>query len=251
MARRYAYTFPVTVAEYDCDVLLRLSATAALAFLQHAATAHLETLHLPYERLYEEGKVFFLSAQAVKFHRMPRCGDRLLAATVPIAARGAHFLRETVLLSPDGELLVEGQSAWALLDPKTARPLRASQFEYDIGAVGEEDWEPFCDPSRIRIRPPELPLGERTVRLSDLDRNRHMNNTVYAGVLLDCFPEECLKGTLDTLFLRYRRQARLGETMALSGGFDGQQYTAGGQIGGQPCFEGAFSLKPLDGSDAG
>ncbi|MEG1774608.1 MAG: thioesterase [Oscillospiraceae bacterium] len=244
MSERYFYSYRQTIPDYDCDPLLRLKGSATLRYLQRAATEHLTALDLPYERLYAEGVVFVLAGQAVRVARAPVAGETVVVATAPVPGRGAQLLRETAILSETGELLIEGQSAWAMIDPQSQHLLRAGDFHHALPMRTE--WQPFADPSRLRIRAPETPLGVRTVRLSDLDRNRHMNNTVYADLLLDCFPDELLaSGGLDTLFLRYRQQARLGEALRLTGGFDGQLYAVEAQLDGNCCFEGAFSLRPL------
>lgn len=239
---RYPYARELTVPHYDCDPLLRLRPSAALRYMQEAATTHLDRLGLSYERLQREGILFVLAAQAVRFVRVPRPGERLTVATCPVMGRGAHMLRETVLLSESGEVLVEGQSSWAMINPESQRLMRASEFRHELPLL--EDWRPFCDPSRLRIGVGGDPLGDREVRLADLDRNRHMNNTVYADLMLDCFaPQYLAGGGVDELFIRYRAQARLGQTLRQEGGFDGRLYSVCARLGDKICFESAFSLK--------
>ncbi|MEG2174138.1 MAG: thioesterase [Oscillospiraceae bacterium] len=242
---RYPYSYHYVVPSYDCDPLLRLKASATLRYFQEAATRHLDSLNLNYERLQEEGIVFVLATQAIKFYDVPHYGDSIQILTAPVAGRGAHMLRETVIADLKGTVLVEGQASWAMLNPDTGRPLRASEFHHTLPLLS--DWTPFCDPSRLRMKASEESRGTRMVRFSDLDRNFHMNNTVYADVLLDCFTQPLVQsGGVDELFLRYRAQAELGKEMTLSGGFDGARYVLAARLKELPCFEGAFSLKQLD-----
>lgn len=242
---RYPFSLEMQVRGFDCDGRGVLRAGSALRYLQEAAGAHLDSLGLGYGRLRDEGVFFVLTGQALRILRPPREGERLLVATGPVAPHGARMFRETVLLGGDGALCAESQTAWALLDVGTGRPLRSSAFGHRLPLLGGE-WRPFADPSRLRIPEPQQPCGEREVRASDLDANRHMNNTVYADVALDCFPDELLASDgIGRLFVRYQRQARLGERIVLRRERLGDRFVVDGSVGGQSCFSAEFSLRPL------
>ena len=243
---RYPFSLEMQVRGFDCDGRGLLRAGCALRYLQEAAGGHLESLGLGYQRLFEEGVFFVLTGQAFRVLRPPHRGERLTAATGPIApAGGVRMFRETVLIGEDGVLCAESQSAWALLDVATGRPLRPSRFGHRLPLLGGE-WKPFADPAHLRIPEPQQPCGEREVRASDLDVNRHMNNAVYADLALDCFPDELLgSGGVGELRICYRRQARLGEHIALRRDRQGAWFLAGGSVDGQPCFSAEFSLIPL------
>lgn len=243
---RYQYSREHIVPIYDCDLFCRLRPSAMLRYIQSVAGEHLDTLGLTYQRLYDEGFIFVVAGTALKIHRAPSEGEKIVISTAPFAGRGANLLRETVLHSPEGELLAECQSNWALIDSHTSRLLRSSSFPYSLPKL-QGEWTPFFDPTRIHIHTVQGSNSERIVRLSDLDQNLHMNNTVYADVILDCFGDDYLcSGGVDTLFLRYHLQAKLHDHITLEYGYDGQMFVVGAQHGEKKCFEGSFSLKPLE-----
>lgn len=243
---RYKYSREITIPEYDCDSFLRLRTSVMLRYIQTVAGEHLDVLGLPYDRLYAEGFVFVVAGTALKIHRAPVSGERIIVSTAPLTGQGAHMMRETVIDSAEGERLVECQTNWALIDSKSGKLLRASDFPYQLPLL-EGEWTPFFDPRRIRIKPVREKSLTRTVRLSDLDRNLHMNNTVYADVILDCFGREFLEsGGVDSMFIRYHLQARLGDELTVEYGFSDGVYTVGARCGDRNCFEGSFSLKPLE-----
>lgn len=242
---RYKFFHDFTVPVYDADLFGRLSISSLLSYIQYVSGGHLSSLGLGYERLLDEGFVFVVAGTALKIYRCPLIDEEITLSTAPRRGRGAHMLRETVVHSKDGELLAQAQVTWALIEPKSGRLLRQSDFPYTLPEL-EGEWTPFFDPTKIRIHPAEQKHGKRVVRLSDLDQNRHMNNTIYADILLDCFAGEYLNsGGVDTLFIRYHRQARLGDELTLVYGCEGEKYSLGATVGEHPCFEGAFSLKPL------
>lgn len=245
---RYQYSQTYVVPVYDCDLFCRLRPSAMLRYIQSVASAHLDSLGLTYRRLYDEGFVFVVAGTALKIHRAPTVGEHITISTAPFAGRGANMLRETVLHDQSGALLAECQSNWALIDSHTSRLLRASSFPYALPML-EGEWTPFFDPTRIHIHLHEGAVGsvERIVRLSDLDQNLHMNNTIYADILTDCFGDAYIaSGGIDTLFLRYHLQAKLHDTLTLEYGRDDQLFVVSAHRGEKKCFEGAFSLKPLE-----
>ena len=245
---RYQYSRAHDVPIYDCDLFCRLRPSAMLRYIQSVAGEHLDTLGLTYQRLYDEGFVFVVGGTALKIHRAPTAGEHIVISTAPFIGRGANMLRETVLHAKDGALLAECQTNWALIDPQTNRLLRASCFPYTLPMLGGE-WTPFCDPRRIHFHLKQEPDGniERIVRLSDLDQNLHMNNTVYADILTDCFGDAYINsGGMDTLFLRYHLQAKMHDCLTLEYGYGDQLYVVSAHRGEKNCFEGAFSLKPLE-----
>ncbi len=244
---RYSYSRAQTVPVYDCDLFCRLRPSAMLRYIQSAAGEHLDALGLSYQRLYDEGFVFFIAGTALKIHRAPVAGEHIVVSTAPLTGRGANMLRETVMHDQKGALLAECQTNWALLDSHTGRLLRPSAFPYALPMLGGE-WTPFADPARIRIHAGDTgEQAQRVVRLSDLDQNLHMNNTVYADILTDGFGDAYIQsGGIDTLFLRYHLQARLHDCLTLQYSRRDELYTVSAQRGEKKCFEGAFSLKPLE-----
>lgn len=74
-------------------------------------------------------------------------------------------------------------------------------------------------PRRVRIPGATAalmtPVGERTVRYSDVDFNHHMNNTRYPDMVCDFLPDFTGK-FVSGLSLSYMREAALGDTVTVS-----------------------------------
>lgn len=239
---RYPFSFTQEIADHDCDVHLNLRPAAALRLMQYAATHHLDSLGLHYERLYDEGFVFMLSAVGLKFMRPIKAGERVLVATVPVAPKGVSLLRETVMFDEAGVLVAECQSAWVMVSHDTNTLLRPSVFSGRLPTLCE-DYAPFCDVTRIRIPACAEFSGERRVRFSDLDRNRHMNNTVYADILCDAFAELLMDGaTVSSLFIKFKAQARLGDSLSLYTMTEGDRHIINAKLFETLCFEGMMTL---------
>ena len=237
---RGSFENTVVTAPCDCDPLSGLTPSAALRFLQDAATAGTETSGLGHDELYDRyGLVFVVAAHAVRFFRPVFPGETVTVHTDPMGTRGAHFFRQTLFTAPNGTLLIEAQTDWSLIDAASGRPQRATAYPGVLDVPGE--WKPFCDPSRLNLPAADSPCGEHLVTRADTDENRHMNNTVYAKLMTDCFSDKP-SFPIEEFCLRYQRQAREGEAIALSRAvLPGGVHAASGTIGGSVCFTAAFS----------
>lgn len=240
MMGRGAFEFTAVPAPVDCDVLSGLTPSAALRFIQDAATAGVSATGMTHDVMLEQyGLIFVTAAHAVRFFRPIRAGETVSVRTDPAGCRGAHFFRQTLFTSPDGELLLEAQTDWSLIDAATGRPQRATAFPGVLDPL--ENWTPFIDPSRLRLPAADTPCGEHPVVHADTDENHHMNNTVYARLMTDCYRGE-LTQPVREFFIRYQRQAREGEIITLSRGRgENGLLTAAGAVDGSACFAAAFS----------
>ena len=66
--------------------------------------------------------------------------------------------------------------------------------------------------------------GKFTVPYSFIDRNRHMNNTWYADMLLSAVPDFSAE-RVSAFCISYLHEAKLGEEFSLCYSFDGEKYT--------------------------
>lgn len=239
---RYAFMQERHVVTHDCDAACRLRLAAVLQYIESISTGHLEAMDLGHARLYSEGIVFVLAAQAVKVHRLPKMYDDVVIKTCPAAYQGAQMVRESVVLSPSGEKLVEVQASWVMIDPQKRKPLRASAFTYPLPILA--DYQPFYNPAKMKLTQAQTPVMRRQVLYSQLDINRHMNNTVYADVVMDALPlEDALGRTPDTLLIRLRHETRAGEWLDIFRDPCENGYLVSALVGDEVCFEAQVTFK--------
>ncbi len=235
LADRYPFKLELQAKEYECDLTGVLSVTSLARYVQEVSTAHLVEMSLGYERLYSEGIVFLLAAVGMKIVRRPKPGEKVTIATCPCAVNGVSRPRETLLLDENGDLLIENQSAWVMVDPVSRTILRPSKFTHTMPQL--EDYSPFIMPTKIKPPSAKTLYSERTVRVSDLDRNKHLNNTVYYSVALDCLPDIVMAGNVSEIQMRFRSEAKLGDKILLYCDRTEKSATVSGFIGDTPCFD--------------
>lgn len=231
----YLYQECFTVSDDECDLSGRLKLSALLRHHQRISTAQLDGYGMDYKTLYREGAVFLLSKLGAHLHRMPASGEEVVAFTSPQGTKGAKFYRQASFSAPDGEVLAEIQTVWFIVDPNTWRTARPSTLLHKMPAVpaAEKIEEGLAD-ERIHPEGAFLTGGSKLVSYSDIDKNRHLNHTVYADLVTDLLPlEKMEENGLARILLHYQNQAVAGDVIrtTLQQGAEGWYYFTGAKDG--------------------
>lgn len=230
----------------DCDANNLLRISAAMRYMQQTSSEHLETLDLSPVRLFSEHMVFLLSKMCIKVHRMPFVAEPLVVGTAATTPRGARFVREFVIESPDGKRLVSALSLWVLVDPETRKILRPASFPYPLpfretvlGGAIEDMRFPRLPESGSSIK------TQVKIRYSHIDTNSHVNNSIYADFACDALPyDKLMTAGLDTLVIGYQNEARHGDVVEMTtSALTDKEYYISGLRGADACFEALVILK--------
>ncbi len=235
MVGRYPYSRHYTVRGFECDPYGDLKLSMIQKYAQEVATGHLEELGLSHARLMSEGVVFVMTSAATRIITRPRAWQNIRVYTCPAPSHKSRMHREVVICDEEDRVMVECQTVWVVVDPVSHKLLRPETFRHKLPTLSE--YLPFCDPHRHSFPQGLVPTQTRAVRLSDIDRNFHLNNTVYIDIALDAFGDKLMGTKIDSFYLKFRNEATLGDEIAVATQFDNHTYTAIGTVGGQPCFD--------------
>ena len=162
------------------DMNDRLSPKAFLNLFQDVAGVNAVEIGVGYEDLLKNNLYWILSRVKFDVLKMPVPNQTVIVQTWPHEKGRIDFDRDFKILSEDGEVLVIGTSKWCVIDTVN----RALQRTDKVNYVGE-----ICPDINYaeKFGKIMLPLEDKfeevfthTVRFSDLDHNKHMNNTNYA-----------------------------------------------------------------------
>ena len=225
-----------------CDFTERLKPSALLCLTSDLAGEDYGDRGLPHDKLLNEGFVFLVSRVRFSIRRNVWAEERIKFITYERKLAGPFCIRDYILEDAGGERIIEGRSAWILCDPNTRRILRPSSFPHEIQnhediilEVGEPD--KLCQIEDMQR------IGERRVVYSDLDGNGHVNNSVYGDIACDVLPMELFEGELKEFAINFVKEAKMGDTITLYGGRDGESHVVKGYIGESMCFECAFTFE--------
>jgi len=233
------YTEKQIIAYYECDANNKIKISNIMRRAQQLCAMQMNYLQLEYEKLLESNMVFLLSKIGIIIYEMPYGNQRVTASTTPIGTEKAIFIRETNFEDENGKPLITIQTDWLLADPATRRIIRPQSFfeKYSM-PIGERKYQNnIC--AQKYIRPPHFDASyKKEVKYSDIDCNQHLNNAVYGDIVCDSLPHEHIfKKQLNTLFISFKNEARLGETIEISVAKTAQDtFFIAGEHGAKECF---------------
>ena len=207
---RYTYEGDVMVHMSDVNRICR--AADLMRFMQQSATRQLEELGPNLDTLQSQGRAFILSRIAIDFPEPIYTFDTVQCTTWPCASsRGACFDRHFEIFCGE-KTATRAASQWAFLDYKNQKLLRVE----DADVYFTRD-EVITTTLPLRFRIPKdaclTAVGEKTVRYSDIDTNRHLNNTHYCDLYCDYLPMDGKR--IAALSIAFQKEAPLGETITV------------------------------------
>jgi medium-chain acyl-[acyl-carrier-protein] hydrolase len=136
--------------------------------------------------------------------------EKTTAVTWPQKKRVLEFNREFLICDANKDVCVEATSRWCLVNVKT-RKLAINKIDYQSDDYERQkifedtfDLVPPFDTSSL------VPSLVHQVVFTDLDHNKHMNNTHYASLVIDSLPNmEDYK--VDEMQIHFQKECSLGE----------------------------------------
>ncbi len=174
--------YPLRACDFDCRY--QLQPAGVMDLFQDAAGRHAVELGIGYPQLAPQNKMWIISGLQYEVHATPEMYQTVRVITWPLAATSVTCRREYRMEALDGTLLVKGTSDWAIMDGEKRKLIRAREvYPKDLS---------FCEELAIDGKMPRLKdfeiqgQGVTVVPgFSQLDMNRHVNNTKYANFFLD------------------------------------------------------------------
>lgn len=226
------YSRELRLKNKDVDMHRRLRTSRLFELLQEAAIAHTEALGMGREKTLDRGLLWVVTLQRAEIARMPEYDETVRVESWPGETMHVLFPRYYRLTADGGEELLRASALWMLVDESTRRFVFPERYGIEIAGVetGAELPLPTAPAALETDREREF-----TVPYSYVDLNGHMNNTRYFDLAEDCVGAAAEGRELRSVATEYKAEARLGDTLRLRWGGDGDRYyLAGG--GERPVF---------------
>ena len=175
----------ITVASFDVYPNSTLKPSALQKIMQQLAREDCDAMGCTYNQMRDVNMVFVLVKLGIDIKKPIFAYDELKARTYHNRVSGITSVREFEFYR-DGEEIIHATTQWVIVKYDTRRLVRPKEFPFELT-------EHNIDCATIEI-PRSLDAKEltereeRTVRLSDLDENDHLNNCVYSDISLDILP---------------------------------------------------------------
>ena len=121
----FRFTHDFTVPAAAIDALGHANNVEYVRWVQDVAGAHWLAICPPAQ---QGRSVWVVREHRIRYHRPAFAGETLRATTWVGETSGATSVRHTRLTrAADAVLLCEAETTWALLDPKSGRPVRVTE----------------------------------------------------------------------------------------------------------------------------
>ncbi len=199
------------LTDMHTDAFGRAKPSALLSFAQDIAGEHAALLSDNWEALQKKHLFWAVSRHNLEVFKTPKIGQTLLLRTWPMETTRVAYPRAVEGYSQDGTLLFRMVSLWILMDTEKRSLVLPGRGGLEINGYNRG-----CE-GKIPTSP--LPgvyknTHSRRVVYSELDRNRHMNNTRYLDWISDLLPLSFHEtNTLSSCTVCYLQELRAGETL--------------------------------------
>ncbi len=205
----FAAVFPIRTDLVDWE--RKLSLSGLFLFLQEIAWEHANTWNFGYEQLNEKGQFWVLSKLKVQIDHYPQWNDELQLHTWGKEPEVLTAYRDFIGYNQHGLQVFKATSAWHILSSTTGRPQRVDVMKAfcpipeGLHAITEQ-------PDKLPAPAGGIKSAVHAVVLSDIDMNRHVNNTRYIQWILDSFPPDfAMEHQVRDIEVNFLQQARLGD----------------------------------------
>ena len=190
------YTENLELRACHCDMCGTWKPSAILETMQETAGVHSRIFGLGREVMDAMNIAWVVSRLTVKFDRVPRINEKIVIETYPTPNRHMFYPRTHIFRDAEGAQIGCANSLWVLMD-LTARKLTNS--EEVLSRMPDNTGMAMLPGMPATVKPlgGEIAEGEIIPVYSELDMNRHVNNTKYldwcANALgVDVMAENCI-----------------------------------------------------------
>lgn len=172
----------------DFDMCNRILPSSVLDLFQDAAGEHAKALGIGYYDLLPDNRCWMILRLRYEVIQQPRLFSDVIVKTWPIESKRLEFERDYVISDTEGNVLIKGTSAWAILDvTDREKPsfVMARDFSFGIDEyVSERALEGRFERLTPKFEADTAPFMTKS-GYTDIDTNGHVNNIKYANFILN------------------------------------------------------------------
>lgn len=199
----------------QCDSTSKMSMPSIFTLFGDLASEHAPKIGLGSDTLAEKGLFWVAVRTKIKVHRRPEMTETFRANTWPEAPGRVRCVRYYSLTDTDLNLIAEGKSEWAIVDLATGRPhklleIYPEELQHLTDTACDEPFNKITETVDDTEK-----FATYTVRSTDIDIGRHMNNAAYIRAVFGAFTcAELEKMNISDIEINFKAQCYEGDELA-------------------------------------
>ena len=204
----------IEIRNFETDVNGNCSLPVIFDYFQGIAEEHAASLGFGYDDMLKSKQVWVLSRMMIHINKIPRIGEKLHLSTWPKRTDRLFALRDYEIQS-NREILVSSGSAWIIIDMDSRKPIKPDGVFSHFNDLKQYDAVKET-PGKVTIPNEFSHKMERTVRFTDIDINKHMNNGHYSRWILDIIPQDVVfNKTTSSFLINYTSELLFGDIVTV------------------------------------
>ncbi|MBU3207518.1 acyl-ACP thioesterase [Clostridium algidicarnis] len=198
---------------HDIDYNRNALITSLVNFFGDVATYQSEELGIGMDYLKSNNAAWVLYKWDIDIVRFPKYGEKVIVKTSAYSLKKFYAFREHEVCDENGNIIGTAKSVWFLIDIEKRKPIRILKSLYKAYNIDEKCNEEL---SIDKIKNLTKVDNEEsfTIRYSDIDTNRHVNNAKYISWAIEAVPlEKVLKYTLKRIKVVYKKETTYGHSI--------------------------------------
>lgn len=195
---------------YEIDSKKRALISTIINYLMDICTFQSDSAGVGIDYLLSNNKGWILTQWKIKIHRYPLYEEQVKVSTKANSFYKYYAYRKHFIEDKEGNLLVEGESTWLMVDLVKRKPLKLSEDMFTAYGINPEDKERFKTADFKHLDHWDYSCDFK-VRYSDIDTNNHVNNVKYVSWIMETIPLDLvLNYEMRELTILYKKEISYG-----------------------------------------
>lgn len=234
-----AYEMRVSV-DSDACTQGKIKISALMKLHEKIGELHLNVFGSNSDALRNEHNVAFIFTKtAILIHRLPLCNEEIIVKTWCSELKGVRFIRNYQTFDGFGNVLTEAKCEITTIDMVSRKIVRPASIPGFDGFLYNDELTNGCDsPKKISLPETLTATGVHKAKNSDIDSNHHVNNTVYADILMDALPDAFKETKAQSLEINFVSEVLEQEEIKVLAALENNEFFVLGVASDREVFRG-------------
>lgn len=205
-----------TVNSYDVDSLKRMDYVTILKYFQDIGFWQDNSIKSKEFHDFEDGVAWIFIQYDIKIYDNFKWKDDVYVVTKPCYIYKFYAYRKYILKDKNGKIYVEAFAKFVAIDLKNRKLKRIPENLFEFYGVESNDVEKVSMDNLKKVERIDY-MKEFSVRYSDIDMYKHVNNTNYLKWALENVPIDILKDKrIENIKINFRKESLYGDTIIVN-----------------------------------